>query len=462
MIGQCCSGRANPWLLVVLVAGAWLLLGWVPSVLRGKGALMDRLWKVVVVIVVVLAFAAIVVVKQAKTGSVGGSDAGVLPANQSGLPRLVDVGAGTCIPCKLMAPILEQLSKEYAGRLEVVYVDLNRQPDAARTYRVKVIPTQIFYGPYGKELFRHEGFFAKEDILAKWKELGFDLSGPQQEVFERLRPAVEDNRPKDRICFMCDRDIDPRTAVAVQTEKGLVRLCGLHCYFIMYSCLTEDKTGLEDRVTVANWADANQLPLRKACLLYGHDEHTGRPWIKAFASRDLAIAHMAQLGGSIMDLDAVKTIELSWRCGFCDRACYPQDAAEVIIDNGVQTFGCCSHCALGVAARTGKDIEVRQRDGLTGQVITVRTFEGRIASIDPPTAVAWFGQRQAPDGSWVSAGCFHQGFFVDAENLKRWAEQHPFETGRQITIAQALADKMKLSAEQIKKACKIGECAPRQ
>jgi thioredoxin 1 len=38
-----------------------------------------------------------------------------------------------------------------------------------------VIPTQIFYDADGRDLFRHVGFFAKEDILAKWKELGVEL-----------------------------------------------------------------------------------------------------------------------------------------------------------------------------------------------------------------------------------------------------------------------------------------------
>jgi thioredoxin 1 len=38
-----------------------------------------------------------------------------------------------------------------------------------------VIPTQIFYDAAGRELFRHEGFFGKDDILAKWKELGVSL-----------------------------------------------------------------------------------------------------------------------------------------------------------------------------------------------------------------------------------------------------------------------------------------------
>jgi len=116
---------------------------------------------------------------------------------------------------------------------------------------------------------------------------------------------------------------------------------------------------------------------------------------------------------------------------------------------------------LGVAARTGKDIEVREKDRLTKQPIVVKTFEGKVASLEPATAVAWFGQRQKPDGTWASAGCFHQGFFTNADNLKKWVEQNPTETGRLISISQALADKMKLSPEQIQKACKIGECSPK-
>ena len=82
----------------------------------------------------------------------------------------------------------------------------------------------------------------------------------------------------------------------------------------------------------------------------------------------------------------------------------------------------------------------------------------QIASLEPATAVAWFGQKKAPDGKWVSAGCFKQGFFVNEENLKKWLDARPAMTGRQITIAQALADKMKLTPQQIAKACKLGEC----
>lgn len=92
------------------------------------------------------------------------------------LPRLVDLGAGRCIPCKQMAPILESLKKEYAGRLVVEFIDVWENPRAGYLYRIRMIPTQIFYDATGKELFRHEGFYGREDILNKWKELGVDLA----------------------------------------------------------------------------------------------------------------------------------------------------------------------------------------------------------------------------------------------------------------------------------------------
>lgn len=385
------------------------------------------------------------------------------PQPTDALPRLVDVGADKCIPCKMMAPILEELKKEHAGRLRVDFIDVWKNPSAGKTYGIKLIPTQIFYDASGQELFRHEGFFSKEDILAKWKEFGVDLSGGVSQVpaFERLKPAAVDDRPKASICHMCDGDIHAKTLVTIRTDKGPVRLCSPHCYFIMHSCLTEDKTGFEQRVSVTDWAAGDPVPITSAAFLYGQDENTGRPWIKAFAERAGAVAERAGGGGSVFALGALQQKELSHRCGFCDRACYPQDAAEVIVAGGLRTWGCCSHCALGVAARTGKDIEVRERDRLTGEPVVVKTFEGKIASLEPATAVAWFGQRQRPDGTWGSAGCFHQGFFTSADHLKTWVEKNPYETGRLISIHQALANKMKLSPEQIKKACKIGECSPK-
>lgn len=91
------------------------------------------------------------------------------------LPKLLDLGAGKCVPCKMMAPILEEMKKDYNGTLAVEFIDVWKNPDAAKPFNIDVIPTQIFYDATGKELFRHIGFYAKADILAKWKELGVDL-----------------------------------------------------------------------------------------------------------------------------------------------------------------------------------------------------------------------------------------------------------------------------------------------
>ena len=74
-----------------------------------------------------------------------------------------------------MAPILEDLKKEYAGRMQVEFIDVWQNPDAGKKYAIQMIPTQIFFDAAGKELFRHEGFFPMKDILAKWKELSVEF-----------------------------------------------------------------------------------------------------------------------------------------------------------------------------------------------------------------------------------------------------------------------------------------------
>lgn len=91
------------------------------------------------------------------------------------IPRLVDLGAGKCIPCKAMAPILEQLRADYAGRMEVTFIDVWQAPEQATAHRIQMIPTQIFYAADGRELARHEGFMSREEILAQWKALGVEL-----------------------------------------------------------------------------------------------------------------------------------------------------------------------------------------------------------------------------------------------------------------------------------------------
>ncbi len=422
---------------------------------------MSRFAKVGLIVVLAAAMGAIVGAQLITTDDAD-APTGTATTETGGVPKLLDLGSKSCIPCKKMAPILEELKKDYAGKFDVEFIDVGERENAAKAkqYGIKLIPTQIFFDKDGRELWRHEGFLGKADILGKWQELGYAFGASELPKIERWEPAKKDERSRDQVCYMCDGDVDEKTAVVVKTDKGAVRLCSPHCYFIMYSCLTEDRTGFEKKVSVTDWATGTLLPATEAVYLSGREEKTGRPRVKAFATRGAAIAEMKTAGGSIIAWSALQENELSHRCGFCDRSCYPQDAATVLVD-GLHSYGCCAHCAMGVAARMGKDIEVYQPDGLTGEMIVVKTLDGKIASIKPETAVGWYGKKKTDDGTWVSAGCFHQGFFRTPENLRKWLERHPYETGRIITINQSLADKMKLSPQQISKACKIGECAPK-
>jgi len=126
-----------------------------------------------VAVIIGLAITAYVLRPAADTSGHGIGDTGA--SSDVALPRLLDLGADKCIPCKMMAPILDELKIEYAEVFAVEFIDVWKNPDAAQPYKVKIIPTQIFFSPDGKELFRHQGFFGREDILAKWRELGFEI-----------------------------------------------------------------------------------------------------------------------------------------------------------------------------------------------------------------------------------------------------------------------------------------------
>jgi thioredoxin 1 len=113
--------------------------------------------------------------REPSAGATTASAADALATAARPIPRLVDLGAGKCIPCKAMAPILEQLRVDYAGRMDVVFIDVWQRPDEAGKYGINMIPTQIFYGADGRELARHEGFIDREGILRAWAKLGVEL-----------------------------------------------------------------------------------------------------------------------------------------------------------------------------------------------------------------------------------------------------------------------------------------------
>ncbi|MCB5247329.1 MAG: thioredoxin family protein [Candidatus Cloacimonetes bacterium] len=80
------------------------------------------------------------------------------------LATFIELGAESCIPCKMMQPILKELREEYQGLLKVEFIDLYKDRAAAQEYNVRVMPTQVFLDMDGREFFRHEGFYPKAEI----------------------------------------------------------------------------------------------------------------------------------------------------------------------------------------------------------------------------------------------------------------------------------------------------------
>jgi len=93
-------------------------------------------------------------------------------ALKNGKPTVLDLGAGTCIPCKMMKPIFEELEIEYEGKANILLLEISDHRDIANKYKVRVIPTQIFFDKSGNQYWRHEGFLSKEDIIKKLNESG--------------------------------------------------------------------------------------------------------------------------------------------------------------------------------------------------------------------------------------------------------------------------------------------------
>ncbi len=91
------------------------------------------------------------------------------------LPKMIELGAEKCVPCKMMKPIIEELQKDYKDKIEVVFIDVWKDNSAAEKYGIQSIPTQVFLDENGKEFFRHTGFFSKEDILKTFEDHGIKL-----------------------------------------------------------------------------------------------------------------------------------------------------------------------------------------------------------------------------------------------------------------------------------------------
>lgn len=178
------QGGGLTWLVVTGgVMAVWLTAKWAWTAWKSQGVSnMNRIGRTLGVVAVVAAAATLVVATMGHAQGPAEAPASQPATVAASLPRLVDFGSQSCIPCKKMEPILAQLKAEYAGRLDVEFVDVGLRENAprARAAGIQGIPTQIFLNAEGKEVWRHVGYIAKADLLAKWRELGLDKAATSQ------------------------------------------------------------------------------------------------------------------------------------------------------------------------------------------------------------------------------------------------------------------------------------------
>ena len=89
-----------------------------------------------------------------------------------GMVTLIDLGADQCVPCKMMAPILSKLQKDYKDKAAIVVIDVYKHNDQVQRFGIRAIPTQIFYDPNGKEVYRHVGFMSEKAIVEQLSKMG--------------------------------------------------------------------------------------------------------------------------------------------------------------------------------------------------------------------------------------------------------------------------------------------------
>ncbi len=84
----------------------------------------------------------------------------------------IELGSVNCIPCRAMQPVMRTVEKRYGGQVKVVFHDVWQDDTPAKTYNIRVIPTQVFLDQDGREFHRHEGFYPLEQIEKLLKDRG--------------------------------------------------------------------------------------------------------------------------------------------------------------------------------------------------------------------------------------------------------------------------------------------------
>jgi len=91
------------------------------------------------------------------------------------LPRMWDFGSEQCNPCKTMMAILTPMMKDYDGKVDIRIIDVYKEKELTKQFKIVSIPTQVFIDAAGKELYRHIGVYPRESIEDCFKKFDFPI-----------------------------------------------------------------------------------------------------------------------------------------------------------------------------------------------------------------------------------------------------------------------------------------------
>lgn len=118
------------------------------------------------------AFVGIFLLSLSACGNPGDIDGALNKARGEGKIVMLELGSIGCVSCEQMKPVMQKLRETYAGKLEVIFVDIREDRKSGRRFRVLMMPTQVFLDREGREFHRHIGFYSFDEIASVLKKAG--------------------------------------------------------------------------------------------------------------------------------------------------------------------------------------------------------------------------------------------------------------------------------------------------
>jgi len=336
-------------------------------------------------------------------------------------------------------------------------VDVWVNPTPGEPYKIEMIPTQIFYDRDRQGVVSSSGLLRQRGHPGQMEGTGRGHQWRKAGCRHRARDAGGGGHAPAgiRVLHVRWRRGRQDTDGGEGPERAAYPVRSALLLHLLFSIVGADPKAEEAKVSVSDWASGNLVAATAADVSLWHGRQ-GAAHHQAFAAK--AGATKEQQANPAISSSGTCSAPRNWppAARSCDRALYPEDACGVKFGHDPRAW-LLHALSMGVAARLKQDIEVEAKDRLTAKSFGEDAgWANRIAGTQNRHRVVW---PEARCGRPVGiAGCFKQGFFVNEANLQKWLDARPAMTGRQISIAQALADKMKLTPEQITKACKLGEC----